>query len=104
MSCPSRLADVCTTNARRPHRRAGGEIAWTRHRRPGTLTTMTRTDVPTAWDERTVLTTLLDYTRATVHAKREGLSEEKPRKAPLPLSPLMTTSGLASHAKWVGYS
>ncbi|MEV7969574.1 DinB family protein [Sphaerisporangium sp. NPDC088356] len=64
---------------------------------------MTRTDLPVAWDERTVLTTLLDYTRATVHAKCEGLSEEHARSAPLPGSPLMTMSGVANHLRWVEY-
>ncbi|WP_424530933.1 DinB family protein [Sphaerisporangium viridialbum] len=65
---------------------------------------MTRTDLPVTWDERTVLTTFLDYTRATVHAKCEGLSEEHARSAPLPGSPLMTISGLVNHLRWVEYS
>jgi len=30
---------------------------------------MLRTDIPPGWDERTILTTFLDYVRATVHAK-----------------------------------
>lgn len=51
-----------------------------------------------------MLTTLLDYTRATVHAKCEGLSDELARRAPLPLSPLMSISGLVSHLHWVEYS
>jgi uncharacterized damage-inducible protein DinB len=65
---------------------------------------MTRTDVPPAWDERTTLTTFLEYTRATVRAKCEGLSDDDARKAPLPGSPLTTISGLVSHVKWVEYS
>jgi uncharacterized damage-inducible protein DinB len=65
---------------------------------------MTRTDIPTSFDERTMLTTLLDYTRATVHAKCEGLSDDLARRAPLPKSPLMTISGLVSHVHWVEYS
>ncbi|WP_248962714.1 DinB family protein [Sphaerisporangium perillae] len=65
---------------------------------------MTRTDIPPSWDERATLTTFLDYARATVHAKCEGLSEEDARKAPLPGSPLMTISGLVSHLRWVEYS
>jgi uncharacterized damage-inducible protein DinB len=60
-----------------------------------------RTDVPAAWDDRTQLTTMLDYARATVHAKCAGLSEEHARRAPLPSSPLMTISGLVSHLRWV---
>ncbi len=63
-----------------------------------------RTDVPDAWDERSVLTTFLDYARATVHAKCQDISEEHARQAPLPGSPLMTISGLVSHLHWVEYS
>lgn len=64
----------------------------------------TRTDdIPQRWDERTVLTTMLDYTRDTVHAKCAGVSEESARRAPLPGSPLMTISGIISHLRWVEY-
>ena len=63
-----------------------------------------RTDIPAGWDERTVLTTLLDYVRATVHAKCAGIAEEHARRAPLPSSPLTTISGLVSHLRWVEYS
>lgn len=63
---------------------------------------MTRTDdIPAAWDERTVLTTMLDYARDTVRAKCEGVSEEDARRAILPGSPLMTISGLVNHLRWV---
>ncbi len=58
-------------------------------------------DVPSAWDERTTLTTMLDYARDTVHAKCAGLSDAGARRAPLPGSPLMTVSGLVSHLRWV---
>src|SRR5215469_936864 len=58
-------------------------------------------DIPASFDERTVLTTMLDYARDTVHAKCEGLSEADARRAPLPGSPLMTISGLVSHLRWV---
>lgn len=68
------------------------------------VTSAARTDVPTAWDERTTLATLLDYARATVHAKCAGISEEDARRAPLSTSPLMTISGLVSHLRWVEYS
>ncbi|GAB1337862.1 DinB family protein [Streptomyces sp. E-15] len=64
---------------------------------------MTRTDTPPAWDERTQLTTFLDYVRATARAKCEELSDEDARKAPLPGSPLMTLSGLINHLRWVEY-
>jgi hypothetical protein len=53
-----------------------------------------RTDVPAAWDDRAQLTTMLDYARATVHAKCAGLTDELARQAPLPGSPLMSISGL----------
>lgn len=56
-----------------------------------------RTDVPPAWDDRTQLTTMLDYARATVHAKCAGLTDELARRAPLPTSPLISISGLVNH-------
>jgi hypothetical protein len=43
---------------------------------------MPRTDIPAGWDERTILTTFLDYVRATVHAKCEHLAEVDARSAP----------------------
>jgi uncharacterized damage-inducible protein DinB len=63
-----------------------------------------RTDIPAAWDERTSLLTLLEYTRATARYKCENLAEEHARAAPLPTSPLMTISGLVNHMRWVEYS
>jgi uncharacterized damage-inducible protein DinB len=63
-----------------------------------------RSDVPPAWDERTMLTSFLDYTRATVRAKCAGISEEDARRALLPTSPLMTVAGLVNHLRWVEYS
>ncbi|MFD5325327.1 DinB family protein [Streptomyces sp. NPDC127092] len=65
------------------------------------MTTTERTDTPPAWDERTQLTTFLDYARATAVAKCEGVSPEDARKSPLPNSPLMTLCGLISHLRWV---
>ncbi|WP_431037518.1 DinB family protein [Streptomyces sp. P6-2-1] len=65
---------------------------------------MTRIDdTPTAWDERTQLTTFLDYARDTARAKCEGVSPEHARTAPLPGSPLMTMSGVINHLRWVEY-
>lgn len=64
---------------------------------------MTRTDIPPTWDERAMLTTFLDYTRATVRAKCDGVSEADARRAPLPGSPLMTLSGVVNHLRWVEY-
>ena len=58
-------------------------------------------DIPSSWDERTMLTTFLDYARDTVHAKCADLPDADARRAPLPGSPLMTISGLVSHLRWV---
>lgn len=63
----------------------------------------TRTDLPAAWDERTMVDTFLDYARATVHAKCAGSSEADTRRAPLVSSSLMTVSGPVSHLRWVEY-
>ncbi|MET9951670.1 DinB family protein [Streptomyces sp. NPDC006339] len=65
-----------------------------------TQTQTSRTDTPPAWDERTQLTTFLDYARATALAKCEGVSAQNARTAPLPGSPLMTICGLISHLRW----
>lgn len=65
---------------------------------------MTRiNDTPPEWDERTQLTTFLDYARGTARAKCEGVSEENARRALLPGSPLMTMSGVINHLRWVEY-
>jgi uncharacterized damage-inducible protein DinB len=61
-------------------------------------------DIPPTFDDRTVLTTFLDYARDTVHAKCAGISDELARQAPLATSPLMTISGLVSHLRWVEHS
>ncbi|MFF3840093.1 DinB family protein [Streptomyces sp. NPDC001930] len=60
-------------------------------------------DTPSAWDERTQLTTFLDYARDTARAKCEGVSAENARRAPLPGSPLMTMNGVINHLRWVEY-
>jgi uncharacterized damage-inducible protein DinB len=68
------------------------------------ITASSRTDdIPASWDERIVLTTMLDYARDTVHVKCAGLTDEQARRAPLPGSPLTTISGLVSHLRWVEY-
>src|SRR5580693_10442073 len=68
------------------------------------ITASSRTDdIPVSWDERTVLTTLLDYVRDTVHVKCAGLTDEQARLAPLPGSPLTTIASLVSHLRWVEY-
>jgi uncharacterized damage-inducible protein DinB len=58
-------------------------------------------DIPASWDERTIVTTMLDYARDTVHAKCAGLADDLARRAPLPTSPLTTISGLVSHLRRV---
>jgi uncharacterized damage-inducible protein DinB len=60
-------------------------------------------DVPASWDERTTLTTMLEYVRDTVHAKCAGLSDADARRAPLPTSPLTTICGLVSHLRRVEF-
>lgn len=68
------------------------------------ITASSRTDdLPQSWDERTVLTTMLDYTRDTVHVKCAGLTDEQARRARLPGSPLTNISSIVSHLRWVEY-
>ena len=55
-------------------------------------------DIPASWDERTILTTFLDYARDTVHAKCAGLSDADARRAPLPGSPLAATIAAAARS------
>jgi uncharacterized damage-inducible protein DinB len=62
---------------------------------------MTRTDIPVAWDERTLLATFLDYTRATAVLKCAGLTDEQGRATPLATSPLMSPAGVLNHLRWV---
>jgi uncharacterized damage-inducible protein DinB len=59
-----------------------------------------RGDLPTTFDERTVITRLLKYVRLTVHAKCAGLSQSDAVKTPLPSSPAMSVAGLVSHLRW----
>jgi hypothetical protein len=81
----------------------GGGRAHTADEAPGIPPASRADDIPVSWDERTILTTFLDYARDTVHAKCAGITEEDARRAPLPGSPLMTISGLVSHLRWVEY-
>jgi len=68
------------------------------------VTASSRTDdIPPSWDERTVLASMLDYVRDTVHVKCAGLTDEQARRAPLPGSPLTTIASLVSHLRWVEY-
>jgi uncharacterized damage-inducible protein DinB len=65
---------------------------------------MTRTDSPAAWDERTTLLTMLQYTRDTAAEKCRDLAAEHVGSAPLPGSPLMTLGGVVNHMRWVEHS
>jgi uncharacterized damage-inducible protein DinB len=61
---------------------------------------ITRLRPPATADERTMLCGWLDWQRATVRMKCEGLSEADARRAFLPSSPVMTIAGLVSHLRW----
>jgi uncharacterized damage-inducible protein DinB len=50
-----------------------------------------------------MLTGWLDWQRATVRLKCQGLSETDARRALLPSSPLMTVAAVVSHLRWVEY-
>ena len=65
---------------------------------------MKRIDEPYAADERTMLNAWLDWHRATVFLKCEGLSDELAHRPLIPSSPLMTVAGLVSHLRWVEQS
>ncbi|OLT29131.1 mini-circle protein [Nocardiopsis sp. CNR-923] len=67
----------------------------------GTTPLPARVDPPLAADERTMLTTWLDWHRATVRRKCAGLAPHLAGAAPLPRSPLMTVGGVVSHLRWV---
>ena len=59
---------------------------------------------PPYGDERTMLNAFLDWHRATVRVKCEGLSEADAHRNVLPTSPLMTVAGIVSHLRWVEHS
>lgn len=65
---------------------------------------MTRSDVPSAWDERSTLLAMLQYTRDTALQKCQGLSDELAGSAPLTSSPLTTIGGVVNHLRWVEHS
>lgn len=54
-------------------------------------------DIPSSWDERTILTTFLDYARDTVHAKCAGLPDADARRAPLPQTEPVTLRWILFH-------
>jgi uncharacterized damage-inducible protein DinB len=57
--------------------------------------------VPHAADERAMLIAWLDWHRATVFLKTDGLAEDLAHRPLLASSPLMTVAGLVSHLYWV---
>ena len=65
---------------------------------------MTRTDTPAAWDERSTLLTMLQYTRDTAADKGRGLTDALAASAPLSTSPLMSVGGVINHLRWVEHS
>lgn len=56
-----------------------------------------------AADERGVLTGFLDWQRATVHRKVDGLANELADRALLGTSPRMTVAGVVSHLRQTEY-
>jgi uncharacterized protein DUF664 len=62
---------------------------------------MTRQPPARRGDERTLLNEFLEWQRATVRLKCEGLADFDAHRACLPSSPLMTMAGVVSHLRWV---
>jgi uncharacterized damage-inducible protein DinB len=62
---------------------------------------MKRIETPNAADERTMLLAWLDWHRATVFLKCDGLAEDLAHRPLLASSPLMTVAGLVRHLYWV---
>jgi uncharacterized damage-inducible protein DinB len=65
---------------------------------------MTPDDLPPAWDERTTLLTMLQYTRDVAAAKCRSLGDEHVGAAPLATSPLTSIGGVVNHLRWVEHS
>ncbi|MGW4209867.1 DinB family protein [Lentzea sp. NPDC004789] len=61
---------------------------------------MTRTAPPLVADERATYTALLDYLRATIELKVEGLPDDDATRAVLP-SKLTTAAGVVKHVRWM---
>ncbi|MEO6472653.1 MAG: DinB family protein [Aeromicrobium sp.] len=62
---------------------------------------MTRTDIPSAPDERSTLLSMLSYARETALFKVRGLSDSDAHAAPISTSPLTTPATLLNHLRWV---
>ena len=65
---------------------------------------MERTDHPQAWDERSTLLTMLQYTRDTGIEKATGLTDTQAAATPLATSPLMSVGAVLNHMRWVEHS
>jgi uncharacterized damage-inducible protein DinB len=65
---------------------------------------MTRSDTPAAWDERSTLLAMLDFTRQTAWDKCSGLAPAHVGVAPLVTSPLTTVGGVLNHMRWVEHA
>ena len=63
---------------------------------------MPRRDIPPGWDERTTLTTFLDYV-APPSTPSASTSPRTTPARPASRSPLMTLAGLVNHLRWVEY-
>ncbi len=61
---------------------------------------MERTFPDGSGNERAVLTGWLDWQRATVLRKVQGLTDEQAHQSLLATSPLMTVAGILSHLRW----
>lgn len=72
--------------------------------RDGTLGRMARRDAGSAWDERSTLLTMLQYTRDCAAEKCGGLDAAGASSAPLPTSPMMSIGGVVNHLRWVEHS
>ncbi|MEU3308711.1 DinB family protein [Nocardiopsis sp. NPDC055551] len=60
-----------------------------------------RVDPPMAADERTMLSSWLEWHRSTVHLKCAGLDPALSSAAPIPSSPMTTIGGIVSHLRWM---
>jgi uncharacterized damage-inducible protein DinB len=65
---------------------------------------VTRSDTPSAWDERSTLLAMFDYTRQTARDKCAGIAAEFVGVAPLETSPLTSIGGLVNHMRWVEFA
>jgi uncharacterized damage-inducible protein DinB len=65
---------------------------------------MLRPEAPTTGDERDQLNGFLDFLRATVVQKAEGLTDEQARHPLVTSSPLTTIAGIVAHLTYVEHA